>query len=311
VFTAAFAVVFAALCRRAKRGPADPLIVALGALVLVLTLDNLTGAHLEFNSVFGYSATVGVRLAGNGNLAFAILGAAAVIFAGLLAWRVAPPRGVRFAIATLAIVLVAFTPPLFGQDFGGTIAAAPSFLVLAWLLLGRRIRVRTVIGFAAVLVVSGLAVGFIDLLRPRDQRTHVGRFFEKVGNEGFSGFATVLQRKGGENVATLASWVSILVLVVVVAAIVVLWFRAPRRLRPVDAAIPTLRPVALALAVLAVLGYALNDSGIPIPATMLCVVAATLAFLTAGTVVPEIDGQPDRSPDGQLVVPAAGRSEPG
>jgi len=285
--TVLVAIAFAALCRLARRGPVDPLIAALGALVLVLTVDNLTGAYLEFNSVFGYSATVGVRLAGNGNLAFAVLGAAAMLLAGLLAWRVAPPRGVRIAIGLLVVVLIAFTPPLFGQDFGGTLAAAPAFLVLAWLLLGRRIRVRTVFAFAAVLFASGLVVGFIDLMRPRDQRTHVGRFFEKVGNEGWSGLATVLQRKGNENAATLASWVSILVIIVVVGAIVVLWTRAPRRLRPVVGAVPTLRPVALALVVLAVLGYALNDSGVPIPALMLAVVAAALAFLTSGTVVPE------------------------
>ena len=296
--TVSFAIAFAAICRLARRGPVDPLIAALGALVLVLTIDNLTGAHLEFNSVFGYSATVGVRLAGNGNLAFAVLGAGAVLLAGLLAWRVAPPKGVRIAIGLLVVVLIAFTPPLFGQDFGGTLAAAPAFLVLAWLLLGRRIRVRTVFAFAAVLFASGLVVGFVDLMRPRDQRTHVGRFFEKIGNEGWSGFATVLQRKGNENASTLASWVSIVVIIVVVGAIVVLWTRAPRRLRPVVDAVPTLRPVALSLVVLAVLGFALNDSGIPIPALMLAVVAAALAFLTSDTVVPEHVGKAEPIPAG-------------
>lgn len=296
--TLLFAVAFAALCRRVRKRPADPLIAALGALVLVLAADNLTGAHLEFNSVFGYSATVGVRLAGNGNLAFAVLGAATVLLAGLLAWRIAPPRGTRLAIAILVGVLIAFTPPLFGQDFGGTIAAAPAFLVLAWLLLGRRIRVRTVLGFTAVLFASGLVVGFVDLMRPKDQRTHVGRFFEKVGNEGWSGFATVLQRKGSENAATLASWVSIVVIIVVVGAIVVLWTRAPRRLRPVVAAVPTLRPVALALIVLMVLGYALNDSGIPIPALMLAVVMCAVAFLTSDTVVRVDAEDPEPVPAG-------------
>ncbi|MFI5054636.1 MAG: hypothetical protein ACHQDE_09765, partial [Acidimicrobiia bacterium] len=247
IFTVLFAFAFAALCRRlGRRGQLDPLILALGAVVLVLTVDNLTGAHLEFNAVFGYSATVGIRLAGNGNVAFAILGACAVLLAGLLAWRIVP-HGTRIAIGLLAVVLVAFTPPLFGQDFGGTIAAAPAFLVLAWLLLGRRIRVRTCLAFAGVLVLSGLVVGFVDLLRPADQRTHVGRFFAKVGNEGWAGFATVLQRKGGENASTLASWVSVLVVVVVVAAVVVLWCRAPRRLRPIVATVPTLRAVAVAL----------------------------------------------------------------
>ena len=138
--------------------------------------------------------------------------------------------------------------------------------------------------FAAVLVLSGLIVGFIDLLRPADQRTHVGRFFAKVGNEGWSGFATVLERKGHENAATLTRWLSVLVIVVVVAAVVALWTAAPRRLRPIVAAVPTLRPVALALVVLATLGYALNDSGVPIPAMMCAVVAAAFAFIVSSGV---------------------------
>ena len=31
--------------------------------------------------------------------------------------------------------------------------------------------------------------------RPADSRTHVGRFFEKIGNEGPAGFLTVIGRK--------------------------------------------------------------------------------------------------------------------
>jgi hypothetical protein len=279
-FTVVVASAFAGLCILARRrNPVDPLIVALGVLVLVLAVDNLTHDHLEFNAVFGYSATVGIRLSGNGNSGFSILGAGAVVFAGLLAWRLRPPRSTWIAIAVLAVVLLSFTPPYFGQDFGGTIAAAPAFFVMAWLLLGRRIRLRTCLIFGAALVASGLIVGFVDLLRPHDQRTHVGRFFEQVNRQGWSGLTTVLQRKGSENAATLAQGLSIVLILVVVAVVVLLWFRAPRPAHLVVTAIPTLRAAAIAFAVLAVLGYALNDSGISIPALMCIVVAATVAFL--------------------------------
>ena len=59
--------------------------------VLVLVVDNFTHDRLEFNAVFGYSATVGIRLSGNGNSAFAVLGASAVVLVGLLAC-VSDPR---------------------------------------------------------------------------------------------------------------------------------------------------------------------------------------------------------------------------
>jgi hypothetical protein len=296
-FTIVVALAFAVgCCVLMRRGPADPLMLALGLMVLLLTVDNFTHDHFEFNAVFGYSATVGIRLAGNSNTAFALLGASATVLAGLIAWRFATSRGTSVAIAMLAVVLVAFTPPFFGQDFGGTLAAAPAFLVLAWLLLGRRIRARTCLAFAAVLLLSGLAVGFLDLLRPANQRTHVGRFFAQVGNQGWSGFATVLQRKGTENASTLGQWMSMVVVVAVVGAAFVLWFRAPHHLQQVAAAIPTLRAAVVGLAVLAVLGYALNDSGIAIPALMCSIVAVTGAFPTSHSWVGADEGDRDTAP---------------
>ena len=78
LFVSFFAIGFAALCRLTARwSPIDPLLWALGALLLVFVGDLFTGSHLEFNSVFGYSATVGIRFAGIGNASSALLTAAA------------------------------------------------------------------------------------------------------------------------------------------------------------------------------------------------------------------------------------------
>ena len=94
-FVAVVSLLFPLLCRLVgRRGPLDPLIVALGAVVVIHLVDLLTGTHLEFNSVFGYSPTVGIRFSGLGNLAFAELTASAVILAGLLVWRFGRRRGI-------------------------------------------------------------------------------------------------------------------------------------------------------------------------------------------------------------------------
>ena len=180
--------------------------------------------------MFGYSATVGIRFSGIGNQSSALLATAAVLVAAFAAWRCSRPWGTRIALAVLVVSFVAITPPLFGQDFGGTLAAAPVFALLGWLLLGRRVTVKAVLALGGILLASGLAVGFLDLLRPRDQRSHVGRFFEKVGNEGFSGFSSVIERKSGENAATFSSTIYVVLIVVVVVAGVLLWFRPPRPL---------------------------------------------------------------------------------
>jgi hypothetical protein len=111
----------------------------------------------------------------------------------------------------------------------------------------------------------------------------VGRFFQKVADEGPSGLTTVLQRKGGENAATLGSWIFLLMIAAVVAALIVLYVRTPRPLAATVTRIPTLRAAAASFVVLAALGYALNDSGVAVPGIMLAVVAPVVASLVVDT----------------------------
>jgi hypothetical protein len=313
MFLLAFAVVFAAACRLlGRRRPLDALLWAVGALLAVNVLDQLTGAHLEFNSVFGYSATVGIRFSGIGNQSSALLTTSAVIVAALVAWRFTPPWGTRVALGVLAVSFVAITPPLFGQDFGGTLAAAPAFALLGWLLLGRRVTFKAVLALAGILLASGLVVGFLDLLRPHDQRSHVGRFFEKVRDEGFSGFSSVIERKSGENAATFSNTIFLVVIVVVLIAGVLLWLRPPRPLQGALSRVPTLRLASLSLALLILLSYGLNDSGMAIPAIMLALVSAGATYLVfdrsgsgdAGSHPPRQGREPDAAsgahrPDGR------------
>jgi hypothetical protein len=290
-FVGAVTVAFAIVCRLlGRRHPLDPLIAALALLAAAHAVDALTGTHLEFNAVFGYSPTVGIRFAGLGNLASAQLTASVAILAGLLAWRIGGSRGVKVAIAIMAVTIVVIAAPIWGQDFGGTLATTPAFALLAWMLLGRRVTVRTVLALVGILVAGGLLVGFIDLLRPADQRTHVGRFFEKVGNEGWSGFVTVLHRKSNENVDTLGSTGWILVIAAVVALALFLWYRRPYGLRRAVERIPTLRASAIGFAVAAGLGYALNDSGIVIPGIMLSIAGATIVYLVTVVDDPALGG---------------------
>ena len=75
-------------------------LAGLGTVVVLHLVDLVTGAHLEWNTVFGYSPTIGIRFVGQGNMTFSQLTAAAVLFAGLLAWQVPTRRGVRVAVAT-------------------------------------------------------------------------------------------------------------------------------------------------------------------------------------------------------------------
>lgn len=297
-----------------RRSVLDPLMLALGGLVILHVVDSFAGARAEFNSVFGNSATIGIRFAGLGNLSFAQLAAAAIILAGLLVWRLKKPRGMQLAVAVLAVTLVALAPPIWGQKFGAVLAATPAFVLLVWLLLGRSVRLKTIVALAGVLVASGVFVGMIDLLRPSSQRSHVGRFFESFGN-GSGDFVTTIQRKASEAIDTLSAYHWVVLIIVIVALTVFLWTRMGAPLRLAADRIPTLVSAAIALVVAVVLGAALNDSGITVSGMMLAIAGASVIYLsvvfldeTSGTTTRRtLDREPESAPsaDGGDRVPAS------
>ena len=182
-------------------------------------------------------------------------------------------------IGMLAVTLLVMAAPPWGGDFGAALAGAPGFGLFAWLLLGRKIRIRTVAILGAVLVVSGLLVGFADLMRPKDQRTHVGRFFDKVANDGLGGFALTLRRKAMENIDSFTGTKLLWILPVVALLVWYLWRNPDGRIRALYTGVPVIRQTMLALAVVAFLGYTLNDSGVAIPSLMAVVFECAVVFV--------------------------------
>jgi hypothetical protein len=267
-------------------------------------LDLLAGARLELNTVFGYSATIGIRVAGQGNITFSQLTAAVLLLGGLAVWRRPGRVTVSAVVAMLAVTLVVMAAPPFGGDFGAAIAGAPGFALFAWLLLGRSIKLRTVVILGAVLVVAGLLVGFADFLRPREQQTHIGRFFDELVNGAPGESFLTIQRKLDANLASFGGTKLLWILPVVAVLVWYLWRVRGGRIRPLYRSVPVVRQTVLALAVVALLGYALNDSGVAIPAVMALVFECALVFValtpTTEPVPKSRDYSPSATPDRSL-----------
>ena len=279
LFVGVVAVVFAAMFLAIGRARlAGSLLVALASVVVLHVADLVTGAHLEWNTVFGYSPTVGIRLVGEGNMTFAELSAAATLFAGLLVWRVPTRTGVRVAVGVLAVTVVVMGVPIWGNDFGAVVSALPGFAILAWLLLGHEVRSRAVAAIVGIVVAAVVAVGLLDLLRPPDDRTHVGKFFQKVGTD-LDGATLVIRRKATLNLSAFGHSVLLGTIVAVALLVAFLWYVRPRSLRPTVAAIGTAQATVVAFLVVAVLGTALNDSGIAIAGMMFAVFEVALVVL--------------------------------
>jgi hypothetical protein len=262
-----------------RRYLVDPLVVTLGFLVAFLSVDIIFGGPLQFNTVFGYSPTIAGRFNGLGNPAFSMLAAAGIILAALVAHRVPGRRGVRCAVGILAWCVVLDGAPMLGADVGGALTLVPAAGVTAWMLLGWRIRTRTVVVGAFVTVIVVIAFGMLDLTRPAAEQTHLGRLLSDIGSNGVGAFETVVLRKLNANLSVLTSSVWTLMLPVVFAAVAFVIWWAPWRIRTIAERIPEERAAVAGLITAMVLGFLLNDSGISVPGMMLAVVNAALINL--------------------------------
>ena len=186
----------------------------------------------------------------------------------------------------------------------------PAFGVMALLLLGIRIRIRlrtVVIAGLATFVVLVVAAA-IDLSRPTNEQTHVGRLISSIGDKGPRKLFSVIGRKLDQNLITLTNSDWRPIVPIVLALVAYLAFGKRKWLARIIARIPEFRATLIGFAVLAFLGYALNDSGIAIPAVMLTVLNATLIWLVMTDAVQRADDEPPvPEPEPQAV--SAARSQ--
>jgi hypothetical protein len=279
-----FLVIVAALLggcyRRIGRDrPLDALLAAFLFPVVLLLVDVLIGTPLQFNSALGYSPTVAGRFTGFSNPAYAIVAASAVLAAPLIARRIGPRHGAWVSVVFLGLVIVIDGAPFWGSDVGGILSMVPAFAVTSVLILGWRVRSKTVAWLLLGLVVAVAGFTALDLARPPERRTHLGRLVERVNDRGLGDFVVVLQRKLGDNLGSLRTSVWGVTLVIVIVLVVWLLRRARPRLRAVDAAVPEARIGGVGLAIVGTLGYALNDSGVAIPGVMLVIAIAAFVWL--------------------------------
>ena len=238
----------------------DALLVALGTLVALHIVDLVLGSPLALDAVFGYSANTDWRIGGIGDFAFAQLSAAAILFAGLLVWRLPGRESTRVAIGVLAATLIVIGAPMFGNDFAGLVVVAVAFGLMAWQLLGRRLRgIPT-----TVAIVTVLAVAILVAL---------------VGNGAGTALSEV-RRTTSLNLPFFDHSALVGMVFVVAALLVYLWYVPPRPLQAVVSEVDTVRPMMLAYVIVMVTGFVMNDPGVSIPGMMAVVLEGAVVHLS-------------------------------
>ncbi|GAA1581469.1 hypothetical protein [Kribbella karoonensis] len=289
--------------RRERFGPAG---FVAAATAVVLAADVVSGSRLQLSSLWGLSPLDAGRFYGVGNVAFGAF-AMSVLICCAWARSVLPRRAALLAVAAIGLLAVVVDGwPSYGADFGGVLALIPGVVIVA----GVRVRARWVLvaGAAAIAAVTGIAV--LDWSRGPGSRSHLGNFVQQV-IDGTAG--STLHRKLDANLQSFAGrpWLAVLIVFVVVLS-AVLVIRPGRKATELFEAEPILRSVVAACLVTAVVGLAVNDSGV-IVLGVCCAVAVPLlvhVMRDSATPAPRRTRRSPPGPDPALrSSPARGRHE--
>ena len=262
--------------RGAKRAP---LVTVLSVVGLVLIADVVTGSHLSLGAAFGYSPTGNSRLYGISNYSYGQLAAATCLVAAWLAAVVPGRNGKLGSIGLMLATLIVLGVPTWGGDVGGVLAFTPTVAVFVVLITGRRIRLRTLVAGAAATGLAIVAFGLLDLARPASDRGHLGRLFERIGDEGPSPVIAMVERKLAANLEVSTSSLWVLAIPLAIAFWLYLRRSQGQPFTAMAVSFATLPAGLWAALVAAVLGSALNDSGAIIGGVMAMVLATSLAVL--------------------------------
>jgi hypothetical protein len=236
--------------------------------VAVLAYDVVTGSQLQMSTLLGEPLLIASRFYGIGNSALALYCCALLLaVAGFASLVTKPLHRVLIVTVPVLISCVLLAAPGLGTKFGSvpTLIIGVAYLVLAAASIRFSLkRLGLTVGIAGFVM---LTVLFLDWLRPPDQRTHFGRFFDSI----ISGEAlNVLARKIGMNIDILTqSWMTLVLPLIIIG---VFWMALNptrfglRGLHDAFQRIPLLRAAMISLAILLGVGTVINDSGIVVPA---------------------------------------------
>jgi hypothetical protein len=242
-----------------RRHPIESAMVPLAAVFVVLVIDQLTGAHLQFSAPLGDNPIVAGRFSGVGNLDFSEIATSALLLAGLVGAKVGGKRGALAAAAIAGAAIIVDGAPQLGDDIGGVFALVPGAMLVVALSLKLRITVRRAVLAGVATLVVAVGVALADYSRPATDQSHVGRF---VGQILHGGAGVEVHRKLNASLSTFGPTVGTFVAGVAIITAIASWPKITAALRNT----PGLTAGAVAATVTAVLGVALNDSGIPISA---------------------------------------------
>ena len=261
-----------------RRSLFGPVVVVCVTTMTVLAADVMTGSRLQLSSLLGLQPVIGGRFYGMGNVTFAVFATATLILCTAVANHLVPVMAPRKAAAVVAAIglaaVIVDASPSWGSDIGGPPALLPGVALLVLAILQVKLTWRRLLAIGGGIVAFLVLLSVLDWLRPAGSRSHLGRFVQTALD---GGAWNIISRKLGQNMTLLLGnpllWLVPFGLVLLAYILARPASRAARPLSRPFRRVRLLRTGLIAVLVMWVMGFALNDSGAAIPP-----VAVTLAF---------------------------------
>lgn len=159
-------------------------------ILFFLTSDLFLGNIFQANSAFGYSFISNSRSYGFSNYSGAAFGICALMLF-IFIYNQNKTMGRLFAVVSTLIIAL----PSLGADVGGTFAIVSAFAMYFLVNNNDKIDIKKLIKIGLFSGIVVLIFGFIDFLRPAEERTHLGRTFDSLVHLEFLEFFSVIYRK--------------------------------------------------------------------------------------------------------------------
>jgi hypothetical protein len=281
MFAAAAALMLSLLLQLTARHSLRVVLALCILQLAALAIDIITGSPFIKQSVLGYDPIIGARFYGIGNEYAGIFIGCSLIIPGCLqelsGRRLS--RGGFIAYALLCTALLGQS--LYGANFGGAIAGAFGYILAFFLIYGIEFTKRNVIKGISV-VCMPVILFFAAELSGITAASHMGRLIADTMSSGPGVVLATIQRKLAMNLRLIRYTIWTKVLICIIAAISLMLYKPVSLLREVFNRYAYMKYSWISVAAAAIIGFAVNDSGIVLAATAMIYVVFTMLLICIG-----------------------------